>query len=200
MGPDSLSSAVQRVLDESSWRDGNPPERSLVALFAAMAPQRLDQFLREMVKRAFVELESEAEVGALISIGEVVAGTRRHQDLDEVEWEFPGGDFLLDAVQAVEASSRLSRSALKSLTHAVEAAELAIGAVVEHRDWQRDPDGWALYRQKLAEPEPMDPKNISPERMALRTRDRHEVWALLLSALRTDPPSGSEPVTPPSTP
>lgn len=183
MEPDSLALLVKKVLDVSSSPDGNPSERSMVALFAAIEPSRLDRLLREMVSRALVELEPSVRPSALASIREVVEGTRPSQSVDEVDYEFPGGDWLLEAIQAVEASSRLWRSTVKSLSHALAAAGAAAEAVVENRDWQRDPVSWSTYRKRLALPTPMEPGHVGPERTELRARDRRDVWSKLLTSI-----------------
>jgi hypothetical protein len=125
------SDIVQRLLDETSWQDGRPRERDLVALFAAMEPEELDQLLRQMLIRATAEFESERR--RLDAIRTALSQPHPQAGLTDPDWDFPGGDQLLDAVEAMETSSRLWPSALKSLAHATEAVALAVGAIVEHR-------------------------------------------------------------------
>lgn len=131
-----------------------------------------------MATRALSELEPANPDRKLAPIRAALAGTRQPQIVDEAEWEFPGGDFLLDALKAIEASDRLWANALKSLSHAVEATQLIVGAVVEHRDHQRDPAGWRRLREQLARG-PTDP---GTERRMKRQHDRQEIWRSLLRA------------------
>lgn len=171
--------AAERVLDESTWSDGSPPERALVALFAAMTPGQLDELLREMIRRALTEIEG--DVRPLASIREMVEG-RRAQDVDERTWDFAGGEWLLEAVQALEASSRLWRNALKSLSHALAAAQAAVAAVVDVREWVRDATERARLSE-LLEKGPLNPSEVSPEWRAHAVRDRHDAWMRLLAGL-----------------
>ena len=172
--------AAERVLDESTWREGNPPERALIALFAAMTPEQLDELLREMIRRALTEIEGDVRPAA--SICEVVEGRQRHQEIEESAWDFAGGEWLLEAVQAREASSRLSRNALKSLSHALAAAQAAVAAVVDVRAWVRDATERARLRELLAKG-PLRPSDISPEWLAHAARDRRDAWLRLLAGL-----------------
>jgi hypothetical protein len=170
-----------QLLDESTWVDGAPPERVLVTHFAAATPEVLALMLRRMIGAAIEQIAG-SSADDLARIRAVVAGELALEELQEDEWNFPGGSNLLEALGALASSRRLWRAALKSLGHAVAAAEAAVGAVIEHRDYLRDPRAWKNHQDAL---ERLDPAGwlsaLSPERKRLRAADRQEAWHLLLS-------------------
>lgn len=175
-----LDRQVRELLNDEGWTDGRPPERALVALFASATPEVASRLLRRLVLRALAELEGQA-MRDRVAVVETVTRKRSLDGIDESEWDFPGGDYLLEALQAEDASSRLQKATLKSLGNAVEAASLCVGAVIEARDHDRDPADWANYRRRFAANERPDHSLVTPQRLALRKRDRQEVWRLLLA-------------------
>lgn len=88
-----------------------------------MSPEALDRFLKDLLTRAVAALKPPKSA----LIGEMIEGLR--PDVDETAWEFPGGDELLDAFEAVEGSRQLRKNALRNIGAAVDAAGLASAAV-----------------------------------------------------------------------
>ncbi len=157
-----IKSCVVRVLDESSWAEGCPPERSLVALFAVLETAALDRLLRDVTLRVSEELKpSEA-------LRDILSG---RQVFDAAGFEFPGGEELVDAFEYREASTLMARAPLKSISHAIEAVQASVSAVVAHRESAR----------RRADP---NEELTSPRQMWSRAHDVTEAWRFVLAVLR----------------
>ena len=140
-----------------------------------MSAPELEQYLRGMAARALAEFEAADPERPLKSMREALAG-KQPQIIDEAEWAFPGGDLLLDALASTDLSTAQWRQALKSIGHAVDAAQSLVGAVVESRDHLRDPEKWTRFRDRISSGD-LRPE---PERSALRELDRRAIWRIVL--------------------
>jgi hypothetical protein len=97
------------------------------------------------------------------------------------EWCFPGGDYIFDALEAIESSRRLWKATIKSLGHSLAAAELVVGAVEDYREHRRDPEAWKTHREGIGNGHPHAMlAALSREQRELRARDRTEAWGRLL--------------------
>ena len=126
-------SCAEGVLDEATWTCGSPSERSLVALFAVLKPAELDTLLRSVSVLVLAELKPSPELRDMLS------GDRA---FDAAGFDFPGGESLVDVFEWRESSTQLHRVPIKSISHAIEAVQAAVGAVLEHRKSQDIAEAW----------------------------------------------------------
>jgi hypothetical protein len=158
----------------SSWVDGTPPERALVAWFASVSPAALEEILRRINAVAIKTVAPEPARSLMLALNDTPVGPR---PLVDAEWDFPGGSSLMDALEAAQASKM--RPVLESLGHALAAVGDAVGAVLESRVFQRDPRLWReAYVAELT----------LHQRAAIGSlhsdSERREVWCSLLEAGR----------------
>lgn len=121
---------MRTPLDVSTWADGAPPERALIAWFAAASPPALAAILGRVNAAAIELVAPEPSRSLLLALNEKRVGAR---PLVDEEWNFPGGESLVEAMDAAEASAGMHRVPLKSFGHALAVFESAITAVLEHR-------------------------------------------------------------------
>ena len=148
---------MSTLLDVSTWADGAPPERALIAWFAAASPEELNAILRRVITAAIVVVAPEPTKSLLLALNAKPVGPR---PLVDEEWSFPGGEALVEAMDAAEASAGMHRVPLRSFGHALAVFENAITAVLEH------------------------------EHSAGREPNARDVWLMLLRAGKSETPSG----------
>ncbi len=164
-----------QLRESEAWPDGNPPERALIAQFAALGPEELAAMLKRMLDEAIDELPMAPSMRA--SLYALSSGVGELPD----ELDFVGGDSLLEALGAVQSSNRLHRVALKSLSHALAAAQAAVSAIVEYREYQRDPQAWKQRREVFESGDLIRRHNAAtPEYLRVLAEDCREAWLRLL--------------------
>jgi hypothetical protein len=173
------------VLSSSAgWQFGIPPERPLLAYLAGLSQIELATCLRTTLAVTIDRLEP---IDGSTEIRSCAAGTSSFTSHPESLWEFPGGDCLLEAFEAARGSDKFFKNSIKSLTWALEAMQLAVGAVVEREDQKRSPAQWQARREAVASEEPAAVlKQQSPEQRDARARSRRKTWVAVLEMLARD--------------
>ena len=165
----------KELLDQARWSNGAPSERLLVSYLAGLEPEAAAEVLRRMLGGAIAEIASDSP-----NIERLQACGKGAFPLIADDWCFPGGDFALDAIEAIESSRRLAKATIKSLGHALAAAQLTVGAVEDYQEYCRDPDGWRARRERVEMDPRMVASEIAREREMSRAKVRAEIWRRLL--------------------
>ncbi|MBM4780212.1 MAG: hypothetical protein GQE15_21120 [Archangiaceae bacterium] len=180
-------SAVRMTLTElvasaDSWPDGVAPERPLLAYLSGLSQPALEHCLQRALLAAIDLVEPITESVEIRS-----SATGASSVTSQTAWNFPGGDFLEEAIEAASISVRIYRDSIKSLSAALEALQLTVAAVVEREDHKRSPNEWLRMRGAIVSQEPGAVLEVlSVEQRNARTRTRRTTWLAVLSAMQSD--------------
>lgn len=164
-----------------SWADGAAPERPLLAYLAGLTHAALEKCLQRALLTAIDLVEPIEESVEIRSIA-----TGSSSRASQSAFDFPGGDFLEEAIEAASTSVRLHRNSIRSLSAALEALQLAVGAVVEREDQKRSPNEWLRMREAMEGREPGAVLEVlSVEQRNARTRVRRTTWIAVLGAMHS---------------
>lgn len=174
---------TELVASADSWADGSAPERPLLAYFAGLSQPELEHCLQRALLTAIDLVEP---ITGSVEIRSRAAGSS--SVISQSAWDFPGGDFLEEAIEAASTSVRIYRNSIKSLSAALDALQLAVGAVVEREDQKRSPTDWLRMREAIERREPGAVLEVlSVEQRNARTRVRRTTWVAVLGAMQSHP-------------
>lgn len=137
-----IEELLEAIPPRLEWDRGVPPERPVVAVFAAISAEVLCRGLSAFLLGKTRRLHGAAPQ-ALRAAQEMLEGESiRTEDLRSIDFDFAGGSHLEEALQSIESSLRLRRVTLRSLADALNAAGMIVGMARDNEDWHTNPARW----------------------------------------------------------
>ena len=104
------------VASADSWVDGAAPERPLLECLVGLSQPELEHCLQRALLTAINLVEPITDSVEIRS-----SAARASSVTSQTAWDFPGGDFLEEAIEAARTSVRVYRNSIKSLSAALDA-------------------------------------------------------------------------------
>jgi hypothetical protein len=137
-----IEELLEAIPPRLEWDSGVPPERPVVAMFAAISAEVLCRGLSAFLLSKTRRLHGAAPE-VLRAAQEMLEGESiRTEDLRSIDFDFAGGSHLEEALQSIESSLRLRRVTLRSLADALNAAGMIVGMARDNEDWHANPARW----------------------------------------------------------
>ncbi len=171
--PIVVSELLSLLPPRDEWSHGVPPERPVLALFAALPASDLCARVGTFALRHLEGLHG-VPPRTLRAVESMLPSVIRVHELPLLDFEFPGGADLEEALQSLDRSQRLANNALKSLGDAWNAAVVAVAMVVENREWQDNPTKETKHEVDAAVRDPQAHQD-----------HRRVLWAELLELVAT---------------